>query len=344
MRWRPGCPCCAPLLDSQYPVGVALSGLLTSPDIDISLAPAETDPAQPGPNFVDPTATIDPAVGSIGRGSSIGACAFVSAGAVIGPCATIGDNVIVGIGAVISDHASVGAGTVVADGAWVGSGAVISPACSVGAGALVGRDSVLEQRYSGSDRANPALRSRCAAEPPMIRLSRWLILTLVPIASSFSCSSSDDADKPAADWAADTWVRWVPDALQRGAAFQPLPSATWRVVPDDRMSYAITLLERTPYVVLTRAEAATMATPAPESPTTATPVLLRGLVYEGEARGPDTLEVLTFGRMVTVRFDGDREGEMPRQKRVAVLAWLPLEPAEVFTEPLVTMIGGVIPP
>lgn len=181
----------------------------------------------------------------------------------------------------------------------------------------------------------------------MIRLFRWLILALVPIASSFSCSSSDEADKPAADWAADTWVHWMPDALQRGqrgAAFQPLPPETWGFVPDDKMTDAITLLERTPYVVLTRAEAATMATPPPESPTTATPVLLRGLVCEGEACGPDTFEVLTLGRMVTVRFDGDREGEMPRQKRVAVLAWLPLEPAEVFTEPLVTMIGGVLPP
>ncbi|MBI4879133.1 MAG: hypothetical protein HY812_05655 [Planctomycetes bacterium] len=112
----------AALAVSNLQPGVALTGTLTSTAL----------------RYVDPTAIVDPGVGSLGRYCPIGAGATVAAGAVIGPHAVIGDNAHIGAGAVIGDRASIGPGVVVGDGAALDSFAVLASGCMIGADVILG--------------------------------------------------------------------------------------------------------------------------------------------------------------------------------------------------------------
>jgi acyl-[acyl carrier protein]--UDP-N-acetylglucosamine O-acyltransferase len=123
---------------SGMTLGVALtSNSLTSSALDLSISPAAVNPGRPGPAYVDPTATIDSAVGCLGRGCSIGANAMIDAGAVIGPHAVINTGAHIGVNAVIGDYATIGAGVT------VGSGSVLGSHGSVGGGSGVGGDVII---------------------------------------------------------------------------------------------------------------------------------------------------------------------------------------------------------
>jgi UDP-3-O-[3-hydroxymyristoyl] glucosamine N-acyltransferase len=163
----------AGLVVPQFPLGVALTATsLTSSALDLSIAPAAVNSGRPGASYIDPTATVDAGVATIGRQCSIGDHATIAAGVVIGPHATIGSYAQVGTNAVIGDYASIGSNVTIAAGAVVGSSAVISSgatistdaivlssasigsSCSIGAGAVVGNTSVLQSGCSVGAGAN----------------------------------------------------------------------------------------------------------------------------------------------------------------------------------------------
>ncbi|MBI4879788.1 MAG: hypothetical protein HY812_09045 [Planctomycetes bacterium] len=128
----------AALAASKLQLGVALTGTLTSTALDLSISPAHVDPNRPGPTYVDPTAAVDPGVGSLGRYCSIGAGASIAAGAVIGPHAVIGPSAHIGVDAVIGDRASIGTRVVVGDGSALSSFVVVASGCTIGAAAVLG--------------------------------------------------------------------------------------------------------------------------------------------------------------------------------------------------------------
>ena len=146
-----------PHLNLGFCMGIDVASSL----LGLSLQPAATDPNRP-PATVDPGATVDPNVGSLGRFAVISNGAFVGAGAVIGPWAFIGphavisDYALIGENAIIESSTSVGVaacvdgythvlpGAVISDGAVVGRNGTIQDGAAVGPNSRIGDDAMVE--------------------------------------------------------------------------------------------------------------------------------------------------------------------------------------------------------
>jgi UDP-3-O-[3-hydroxymyristoyl] glucosamine N-acyltransferase len=127
----------AALAVGGLPLGVALTGTLTSTLMDLVISPAQVDHNRPGPAYIDSSAWIDPSVGSLGRGCSIGAGVTIGAGAVIGPNAVVADNSQIGSNAIVGESASVGAGSTLGADAYVDASVVLNAGCQLSAGSTV---------------------------------------------------------------------------------------------------------------------------------------------------------------------------------------------------------------
>lgn len=128
----------APFSGRGLPLGVALTGTLTSSLLDLSIAPAGEDPGRPGPGFIDSTADVRTAPGNLGRGCSIGAGAVVEVGAVIGPDAVIAAGSYVGTDSIIGEAATIGSYSVIGNRAVIDTSAVLAPGCTVAVDAVIG--------------------------------------------------------------------------------------------------------------------------------------------------------------------------------------------------------------
>jgi acetyltransferase-like isoleucine patch superfamily enzyme len=133
----PGCPT-QQIGKEQLPVGFCQGTQLSSSLLDVQLGPAQPNPSQPPPAFIDPGASIHPQVGSLGRGCVILGGAVVGEGAIIGPNAFVGNNAsvgdfaVLGAGARMDTNAQLGKRSVLGDGSHATAGVAIGPDTRIG--------------------------------------------------------------------------------------------------------------------------------------------------------------------------------------------------------------------
>jgi carbonic anhydrase/acetyltransferase-like protein (isoleucine patch superfamily) len=120
----------------RLPLGFCMQNIqLSSSQLQLLLfAPSAT--THPPPN-VDPSATIDPNVASLGRFCTISGGAYVGASCVVGPSAFLGSNAVVGTNVLI------GANVVIGEGTLIGDNTIINDDTKIGVNSTIGGDVVI---------------------------------------------------------------------------------------------------------------------------------------------------------------------------------------------------------
>ena len=127
-----------PFLSTAFGISINLD----SPVLHMACDPAQFDPGRPGP-IIDPGATVDPGVGSLGRFCHLYTGSSVGPGVVVGPLAQIRQNSQINADTLVGEFADIGPDCNVGPGALIGSNTSLGALCQVGPGAIVGPGCVL---------------------------------------------------------------------------------------------------------------------------------------------------------------------------------------------------------